>query len=267
MSYAHPIRSTSVRRCRGLASLGRLSCRAGSTRPANDAPPRRHFLIEGSVGLWKPSPTMSITSESFGIVGSTIDFQQDLGLTNTRFKELHVVFHPGAQAQDPLSVHSARLQPDRHAAAAKSCSMASATTSDCRSSPSSNWQAYRFTYEYDFISTSRGFGGVLLDLKQTHVRASLRSPLPQLDQSTDRSAPVPAIGGIARVYRRAERVDHRRAVGDQGSGEHQLRLQGTLHRARHLRHAELHPQYRCAAGIPRPGHRCGDRQRARGRST
>ena len=124
-----------------------------------------------------------------------------------------------------------------------------------------DWQAYRFTYEYDFIAMSRGFGGVLLDLKQTHVRASLKSPLPQLDNFTDRSAPVPAIGGIARVYL----VPSVSITGELSAikvpDEHELRLQRTLHRARHLRHGEFQPQPRRPAGLPLAGRRRRDRQR------
>jgi hypothetical protein len=171
----------------------------GLTRPGNDTPSAETFLIEGSLGLWKPSPTMSITSESFEPVGSTIDFQQDLGLTSTRFKELHLVFHPARRHKFrfqyiPLDYTQTATLSREIVFNGQRYNVGLPVISEL------NWQAYRFTYEYDFIATSRGFGGVLLDLKQTHVRASLRSPLPQLDQATDRGAPVPAIGGIARVY-------------------------------------------------------------------
>ena len=62
-----------------------------------------------------------------------------------------------------------------------------------------DWKAFRYTYEYDFLSMSRGFGGFLLDLKQTNITASLRTPV-RPDEYTTLKAPVPAIGGIARVY-------------------------------------------------------------------
>jgi hypothetical protein len=178
-----------------------LSAAPASTqgRPANDGPPAENFLIEGSLGLWKPSPTMSITSDSFGIVGSTIDFRQDLGLTSTRFRELHLVLHPGRKHKlrfqyIPLDYQQTATLQREIVFNGQRYSIGLPVISEL------DWKAYRFTYEYDFIATSRGFAGALLDLKHTHVRASLRSPLPQLDQFTDRSAPVPAIGGIARVY-------------------------------------------------------------------
>jgi hypothetical protein len=61
-----------------------------------------------------------------------------------------------------------------------------------------SWKAYRLAYEYDFIAMSRGFGGVILDLKQTHARATLQTQ--GIDEVTRLRASVPAIGGIARVY-------------------------------------------------------------------
>jgi hypothetical protein len=142
---------------------------------------------------------MSITSDSFGIVGSTIDFEQDLGLTKTRFTEFHVVLHPARKHKlrfqyIPLDYNQTSTLDREIVFNGQVYNVGLPVISEL------DWKAYRFTYEYDFIATGRGFAGLLLDAKHTHVRASLRSPLPQLDQFTDRSAPVPAIGGIARVY-------------------------------------------------------------------
>ena len=40
-----------------------------------------------------------------------------------------------------------------------------------------DWKAYRFTYEFDFVSRNHGFVGLLLDAKYTDVIASLQSPI------------------------------------------------------------------------------------------
>ena len=37
------------------------------------------------------------------------------------------------------------------------------------------WKAYRFAYEYDFISRNRGFGGIVLEAKYTDVTAACRA--------------------------------------------------------------------------------------------
>ena len=63
-----------------------------------------------------------------------------------------------------------------------------------------DWKAYRLGYEYDFVTTNRGFGGFIVEAKLTDVRVQLRSPLKNIDEFTRTRAAVPAIGGIARVY-------------------------------------------------------------------
>src|SRR5439155_23794177 len=63
-------------------------------RPLNEPSVGEKYHIEGSTGFWSPSADMTISSESLGIVGSAIDFKNDLGLTDQRFGELHAVLRP-----------------------------------------------------------------------------------------------------------------------------------------------------------------------------
>ena len=61
-----------------------------------------------------------------------------------------------------------------------------------------NWNAFRFTYEYDLIYRDRGFFGLLIEAKYTDVEASLTNVI---DTEFVRArAPIPAIGAIGRVY-------------------------------------------------------------------
>lgn len=162
-----------------------------------EAPAAERYIIEAQGGLWNPGPQMSITSESLGIIGSRIDFGTDLGLVKTRFRELRATLHPARKHKFrfqavPMSYkQNATLSRDlvfngqRYRVGVPVISQL-------------DWTAFRFSYEYDFISMSRGFGGLVLDLKQTNVTARLRSPI--LEEYTQLQAPVPALGGIARVY-------------------------------------------------------------------
>ena len=61
-----------------------------------------------------------------------------------------------------------------------------------------DWKAYRFGYEYDFVIKNRGFGGFVLDFKYTDVTATLAST--QRSDFVHARAPIPALGGIFRVY-------------------------------------------------------------------
>jgi hypothetical protein len=166
-------------------------------RPVDDSPLSERYRIEAAFGLWDPSPDMTLTSESLGIVGSNIDLSRDLGLQQTRFGELRLTAK--AARKHKFRFQYIPLDYKQEATLARDIifngqryRLGVPVISEL------DWRAFRYTYEYDFISMSRGFGGVLLDLKQTNVKATLRTPV--LDEFTEIHAPVPSIGGIARVY-------------------------------------------------------------------
>jgi hypothetical protein len=159
--------------------------------------PGERYHIEAAFGFWRPTAEMSISSSQFEIVGTTIDFKRDLGLVDGRFPELHLVGRPGRK-------HKFRLQyiPIKYEQAAtlertivfngQSYFIGLPVTS------SLDWKAWRFGYEYDFIARQRGFAGFVLDIKYTDVGATLTSPL--VSEYAVARAPIPAIGGIFRVY-------------------------------------------------------------------
>jgi hypothetical protein len=167
--------------------------RATGSSPATG----ERYWIEAAGGFWSPSADMSIASESLGIVGSTIDFKQDLGLTDQSFGELHVTLRPSLRhkfrfqyipikyAQEAVITRALVFNGQRYQVGLPVNSVL-------------DWKAYRFGYEFDFISNERGFAGFVVDFKQTDVRASLASPI--LSEFAHAQAPVPAVGGIFRVY-------------------------------------------------------------------
>jgi hypothetical protein len=168
-------------------------------RSLNDPATGEQFHIEGAAGFWMPTANMSIASEALGIVGSTIDFKNDLGLTDQRLSELQVVGRPARRhklrfAYIPIDYvqdngfkipHDIIFNGQKYASGIP-------TNSELL------WKAYRFAYEYDFITRNRGFGGFILEAKYTDVTASLETPV--VNQFIHARAPIPAIGGIARYY-------------------------------------------------------------------
>lgn len=168
-------------------------------RTLNDPATGEKFHIEGSAGFWNPTSAMWISSEGLGIPGSKIDFKKDLGLTDQRFREFHVVLRPARK-------HKLRMQyiPIEY--------LQSATVSrdvvfngqlyklGVPVSSSLSWKAYRFAYEYDFVARNRGFAGVVLDAKYTELAATLQVQQPAIKEFTRIKAPIPAIGGIGRFY-------------------------------------------------------------------
>lgn len=156
------------------------------------------YNIEIGGYLWNPTPNILITSESLGIIGSEIDFVEDLGIEKSTFKQLKVVLRPGKK-------HKFRFEytPIRYSTVStlrrpiifngQRYDIALPVQTELK------WNAYRFGYEWDFIYRDRGFAGLLLELKYTDVEATLGNSLIGAEFVSAR-APIPAIGGIGRVY-------------------------------------------------------------------
>lgn len=162
-----------------------------------EMPLAERYRIEAAAGLWNAAPEVLITSESLGIPGSQIDFVEDLGLAKKRIGALNVTFHPGRKHKLrfeylPLKyTQDVTLQRDIVFNGQRYRTGVPVTSA-------LDWNAYRFTYEFDFISMNRGFGGLLVDMRVTDIRATLQTSI--LDEFTKLRAPVPTLGGIARVY-------------------------------------------------------------------
>jgi hypothetical protein len=164
--------------------------------PSDPATGERYHVEIGGF-FWNPTPDIVISSESLGIVGSNIDFVNDLGIEKTRFKQLRVVLRPARK-------HKLRFE-------------YTPITYDAVGQLSANivfngilfpvtfpvatnlqWKAYRFGYEYDFVSRDRGFFGIILEAKYTDVQATLSNIV--ATEFARARAPIPAIGAIGRVY-------------------------------------------------------------------
>jgi hypothetical protein len=158
---------------------------------------RYHF--EFSAGFWRPSADLAIASERFGITGSQIDFKEDLGLTDQRFGELHFVIRPATKHKFRGQYIPIKYQQGPITAARDLVFNGQLYPGGVRVNSVVEWKAYRFGYEYDFLVLPRGFGGFVVDIKYTDMQATLTAP-PSLVEFVDARAPIPAIGGIFRVY-------------------------------------------------------------------
>src|SRR5262245_17797497 len=166
-------------------------------RPLNDPATGEMFHIEADASFWNPSADMTVSSESLGIPGSTVDLKKDLGVTDQRFPALSINLRPARRHHlrfqyIPMEYEgSARIQRDLVFNGIRySLNTPVNSTLD--------WKAYRFGYEYDFIATNKGFGGFIMEAKYTDVKVELDSPFAQ--EFAHARAPIPAIGGIGRVY-------------------------------------------------------------------
>jgi hypothetical protein len=159
------------------------------------------YHVEGAAEFWNPSANLLVTSSGSGALagleGSKIDAKRDLGLADKRLPQLELILRPAKS-------HKFRLQyiPIKYTQATTLHQDIKFNGQLYRLGVPVNsvldWKAARFGYEYDFINRSRGFGGFIIEAKYTDVRVDLASPF-QTEFAHAR-APIPALGGIARVY-------------------------------------------------------------------
>jgi hypothetical protein len=166
-------------------------------RPLNDPATGEDYHIEAAVGVWFPSPDIIVASEEFGIPGTLIDFKTDLGLESKALPDFRLVLRPSRR-------HKFRFEfiPMKYESAGtlKRTIIFNGQRYDLGVLVDSifEWKAYRAAYEFDIVSNDRGFAGVVFDIKYTDVKADLRTAL--LLEFARARAPIPAIGGIGRVY-------------------------------------------------------------------
>lgn len=166
-------------------------------RPSTNAAIGEKYHVEGAVSLWNPSVFGVISSDEFGIIGSDIDFKTDLKYEQTKFHDLRLVVRPAKKHKfklqyTPMSYESTTtfqrnivfngiLYPVALPVASKF-----------------DWSVLRFGYEYDFVYTSRGYVGVILEGRYTRFNAELTSPIAA--EFASARAPLPAVGFAARGY-------------------------------------------------------------------
>lgn len=191
----------SVRSVVAPLSLSLVVCLAGPAaaqlRGQTATVPAERYRIEIGGALWRPTPELLVSSESLGIAGTTIDGVNDLGFVRSRFGELRGVVR--AARKHKFRVH---YLPIEYAAATtvERTFVFNGTTYRAGIPVDSTfaWTTWRLGYEYDFVFRERGYIGLIAEVKHTDVKLAVAAPL--LDEEARARVPVPAIGGIVRVY-------------------------------------------------------------------
>jgi hypothetical protein len=174
-------------------------------RPLNDPATGESFHIEAAAGYWNPSADMTVTSGGSGplegIAGTQIDAKRDLGFTDQRLPNLQLMLRPAASHKFrfqyvPITFEGTNTIQRQIVFNGQRYQIGLPVTSTL------DWKAYRFGYEYDFIRKNRGFGGFILEAKYTDVQVNLAASAAgvTLNEFARARAPIPALGGIARVY-------------------------------------------------------------------
>lgn len=155
------------------------------------------YWVEVMGGFWNPTPSGQIQSEQFGIVGSEIDFIDDLDFEKKRITDFRVVLRPGKK-------HKFRVQYAPITYSSETVFERTITFNGVNYAvglpvnTNFEWKVWRFGYEFDFVSREKFFVGLILEAKYTQVLAELQTVVN--DEFTSAKGPIPSIGGIVRVY-------------------------------------------------------------------
>jgi hypothetical protein len=165
--------------------------------------PAEDFHLELGVMFWQPDPELSLTTGNT-LIG-TIDFVQDFGIADERFREFRVVLRPARTHKIRFAYLPIKYNQD--AVLQRTLTFQNVTfPATAAGNADINWDVYRVGYEWDFVALPRGFVGVIGELKYNRVRATVSATGDVFGQpistaaDVDQTAPVPTIGGIARGY-------------------------------------------------------------------
>jgi hypothetical protein len=157
-----------------------------------------NYHVELGAGVWNPSADMSLANTVLDQTGTTINLKSDLGLQDQRFPGFDLILRPTVKHK--FRVQLVPLHYSQTGTPRSSLTFGGQTFPvGVPVSSKIHWKAWRFGYEYDFAVTSRGFAGLIIDVKYTDVDASLTN-VAAGTRSASARAPLPALGGIFRVY-------------------------------------------------------------------
>lgn len=166
-------------------------------RPLGNPAIGESWHIEGFAGFWNPGTDIAIAVEGLGQTPTDIDLKNDLGLVDQRFTDLRLVLRPASKHK--FRVELTPMKWEQSATLTRDVVFnGQRYTVNIPVDSLLEWHSARFGYEYDFIRRDRGFGGFIIEANYTDLKATLTNDF--VTQFAQARAPIPTIGGIARVY-------------------------------------------------------------------
>lgn len=153
---------------------------------------------EISVLFWKPTPELVISTPAVTGAGiNEVDFVTEFGIEDKWFPE----FRGSLGRKHKLRFGYVPIKYDASATITRTITLKGTTfTVGAPATTEIKWDLWRVGYEWDFVSTDRGFFGIIADLKYNKVTATIDSPALARASTTEQKAPVPTIGAIGRGY-------------------------------------------------------------------
>ena len=239
---------------------GTASAQYGRPPGASSGVSGEDYHVELAYALWRPSRT-SISSESLGIIGNSIDAVTDLGFETETFQDFKVVLRASRKFKfrfgyTPIKYEGDTILTRTIVFNGQRYTIGLPVTSEL------DWKSWRFGAEYDFISRSRGFVGFIFEGKYTDINVPLRRR--SSTEFTHVKVPIPTIGGIGRVYvarnvaMTGELTGLKLTIQDDSGkylevrSERAVQLQQELRRAGRLPRADGRVRGRAGLGQPGP---------------
>jgi hypothetical protein len=165
--------------------------------------PAEDFTVELGMMFWQPTPDLALTTGDERI--GTVDFVQEFAIGDERFREFRAILKPGRKHKVRFSYVTFAY--DQDAVLQRTLTFQNLTFPvSATANADINWDVYRFGYEWDFLSRSRGFLGLVTELKYNRVEADVTATTGFLGQtqsvsgSVNQTAAVPTLGAIGRGY-------------------------------------------------------------------
>src|SRR5215470_9423238 len=153
-----------------------------------------NYGFEGGLIFWKPSPEIVLTS---GTLGTPVDFINTFAVEDKRFRSYRIVTKAGKHkvrfSKEDIKYDATAALPVTIRFQGQTYTVGVPTTAEL------DWHLTRIGYEYDLVSTARGFVGLVVDLNYNNMNAQLSAP-GVTTQIFERKITVPTVGGTARGY-------------------------------------------------------------------
>ena len=155
-----------------------------------------HFELSGI--FWQPGTDIVISSTSLtGEPGTAINLTADLGVEDQSFYEVRGVIRPARKHKFRVDYIPIQYSADKTLEATIIFN-GQRFDAGVPVHTELDWKMWNLFYEYDFVYRDRGFAGILVGVKYNDVRVDISSPLTA--EFTSAKGPIPAVGGIGRVY-------------------------------------------------------------------
>jgi hypothetical protein len=176
-----------------------VASRADAQFNADNRAPGEQYHVELSLRFWSPTPALQLSTGSLANLGvGAIDFVQEFGIANHRFTEYQVTSKAGRKHK--LHYSSTPITYSADAIVSRTLQFGGLTVPvSVPASTSFDWRLRRYGYEWDFVAADRGYVGLLTEVKDNKLNASV-SAGPFGAEDLDVHVWVPTVGVAARVY-------------------------------------------------------------------